>query len=54
VSSWRIVLGGVASAGVLGVGVAAPTLTRPVPHAHDLATSSLTKLVPASSLTRLV
>jgi hypothetical protein len=54
VSSWRILLGGVASAGVLGVGIAAPTLARPVSHAHDLSASSLTQLVPVSSLTRVV
>ena len=53
-SSWRILLGGVASAGVLGVGVAAPTLARPVSHARDLATSSLTQVVPVSSLTGVV
>ena len=52
--SWRILLGGVASASILGVGVAAPTLARPVSHARDLATSSLTQVVPVSSLTGVV
>jgi hypothetical protein len=47
-------LGGVASAGVLGVGVAAPTLARPVSHARDLPTSSLTQVVPVSALTGVV
>jgi hypothetical protein len=46
-------LGGVASASVLGVGVAAPTLARPVSHAPGLPASSLTWVVPVSSLTRV-
>ena len=52
--SWRILLGGVASASILGVGVAAPTLARPISHAPDLPVSSLTQVVPVSSLTRVV
>jgi hypothetical protein len=54
VCSWRILLGGVASASILGVGVAAPTLARPISHAPDLPVSSLTQVVPVSSLTRVV
>jgi hypothetical protein len=54
VGSWRILLGGVASASVLGVGVAAPTLTRPVSHARDLSVSSLTQVLPVSSLTQVL
>jgi hypothetical protein len=47
-------LGGVASASVLGVGVAAPTLARPVSHVRDLSASSWTQVVPPSALTRLM
>jgi hypothetical protein len=45
-SNWRILLGGVASVSVLAVGVAAPTLARPVSRAGDRPTSALTAVVP--------
>jgi hypothetical protein len=47
VYNWRIVLGGVASAGVLAVGIAAPTLPRSVSRADDQPTSALTGIVPS-------
>ena len=49
VHNWRILLGGVASAGVLAVGVAGPTLGRPVSRADDRPTSALTGVVPTRS-----
>lgn len=49
VYNWRILLGGVASASVLAVGVAAPTLARPVSRAGDRPTSALTAVVPTGS-----
>jgi hypothetical protein len=50
--NWRILLGGVASASVLAVGVAGPTLTRPVSRASDRATSALTGVAPIGSAAR--
>ncbi len=47
--NWRILLGGVASASVLAVGVAAPTLARSVPRGGDRPTSALTVVVPSGS-----
>jgi hypothetical protein len=49
VHNWRILLGGVASASVLAVGVAAPTLSRPVSRAGDRPTSALTSVLPSGS-----
>jgi hypothetical protein len=49
VHNWRILLGGLASASVLAVGVAAPTLARPVPRAGDRPASALTGILPSGS-----
>jgi hypothetical protein len=49
VYNWRIVLGGVASASVLAVGIAAPTLPRSVSRADDRPASALTGSVPSGS-----
>ena len=52
VYNWRVVLGGVASASVLAVGIAAPTLPRSVSRADDQPTSALTGIVPSGSAAR--
>ena len=52
VYNWRILLGGVASAGVLAVGVASPTLARPGARADDRPTSALTRVVRSGSAAR--
>ena len=52
VHNWRILLSGVASAGVLAVGVASPHLARPVSRAGDRPTSALTVVVPSRSAVR--
>jgi hypothetical protein len=58
VYNWRILLGGLASASVLAVGIAAPTLARPVSRAGDRPASarSVSRAGdrPASALTGVV